>query len=132
MLFALKPNIIKKAKEWLEVSLNNSRLIRLFPTVETGFLRVVTNPRIFETPSPLPEASTFLELICSSPLVDICPWTNIARDLWLNICKEMILTGNDCNDAMLAAIAIDRGYRMVTFDKGFKRFKELQLLLLKD
>ena len=121
-----------KAKSWLEGSLNNSQSIRLFPTVETGFLRVVTHPRIFDSPSPFEEASEFLKVLCSSTFVDVCQWTVSARNLWFNLCDDLALSGNDCNDAMLAAIAIDRGLRLVTFDKGFERFEKLQLLLLKD
>ena len=62
----------------------------------------------------------------------MCPWTASARDLWIKLCQELKLSGNDCNDAMLAAVAMDRGLRIVTFDRGFERFKKLQWLLLKD
>lgn len=31
---------------------------------------------------------------------------------------------------MLAAAALDRGLRMVTFDKGFRRFPNLKVVLL--
>ena len=132
LIYAFRPETRHhlKAKNWLEDALNNGRPLRLFPTVETGFLRVVTHPQIFKPPSPLQEACTFLEFLCSSPLVDVCPWTNSARNLWTKLCQDLNLEGNDCNDAMLAAIAMDRGYRVATFDKGFKRFKGLQLVLL--
>jgi predicted nucleic acid-binding protein len=42
------------------------------------------------------------------------------------------LRGNDCNDAMLAGLAIEKCLRLVTFDQCFKRFPGLRLLLLKD
>ena len=121
-----------RAKTWLEKSLNNSLSIRLFPTIETGFLRVVTHPKIFNMPSTLHEAREFLSDLCLLPQVDMCPWTASARDLWIKLCQELKLSGNDCNDAMLAAVAMDRGLRIVTFDRGFERFKKLQWLLLKD
>ena len=69
-----------------------------------------------------------LVLLCLSTFVDVCQWTVSARNLWFNLCDDLALSGNDCNDAMLAAIAIDRGLRLVTFDKGFERFGKLQLL----
>ncbi len=40
--------------------------------------------------------------------------------------------GNDCNDAMLAAVALEKGLRIVTSDKGFRRFPELKYELLAD
>lgn len=120
------------AKRWLEDSLNGGHPLRLFPTVEAGFLRVVTHPKIYSPPTPFNEAWEFLRLVCSSPVVEICPWTQSARERWGNLCASLGLTGNDCNDAMLAAAALDRGLRLVTFDKGFRRFPDLPLLILKD
>jgi uncharacterized protein len=118
------------AKQWLEDSLNGGNPIRLFPTVEAGFLRVVTHPKIFSPPTPFSEAWEFLSVVRSSPVVEICPWTPGARERWGDLCASLGLIGNDCNDAMLAATATDRGLRLVTFDKGFHRFPGLSLLLL--
>lgn len=118
------------AKTWLEDTLNHGTPLRLFPTVETGFLRVATHPKIFANPTPLDEAFLFLATLCSAPGVEIAPWTSAARLRWAKLCAEGNLIGNDCNDAMLAALAIERGLRLVTFDKGFRRFDGLSLLLL--
>ncbi|MBC2593853.1 PIN domain-containing protein [Ruficoccus amylovorans] len=118
------------ARQWLEDSLNAGRSIRLFPTVEAGFLRVVTHPKIFSPASPLEEASAFLRVLCSCPTVEICPWTPSARERWCELCASPKMSGNDCNDAMLVAICLYRGLQLVTFDQGFRRFPGLQLLLL--
>ena len=118
------------AKDWLEDSLNSGRSIRLFPTVEVGFLRVVTNPRVFPSPTPFAEAWDFLRVLCSSPGVEVSAWTPEARLRWGSLCAELGLVGNDCNDAILAALAMEKGLRLVTFDKGFKRFPGLDLLLV--
>lgn len=120
----------RAAKQWLEHSLNAGHSLRLFPTVEGGFLRIVTHPGIFTPPTPLQEAWEFLHILCSSPGVEICPWTPSARERWGELCRELGLSGNDCNDAMLASTALDRGLRLVTFDRGFRRFAKLRLLLL--
>lgn len=122
----------KMAKHWLETTLNDGRGIRLFPTVEMGFLRIVTHPGIFDPPSDSEEAWEFLEILCSSPLVEICIWTAGARQQWRRLSSGMGLTGNDFNDAMLAAVALHRRLRLVTFDAGFQRFPGLTCLLLKD
>lgn len=118
------------AKAYLESCLNLGRPVRLFPTVEAGFLRVTTNPKIFSPPSPFPEARGFLKALCSSPHVEICHWEPEMRDRWTTLCGDLKLSGNDCNDAMLAAIALEKNLRLVTFDKGFKRFPNLRLKLL--
>lgn len=118
------------ARQWLESALNNGGPIRLVPTVEAGFLRVVTHARIFNPPSSLSESSGFLRVLCLAPNVEISLWTPACRERWLNLCAGHSLSGNDCNDAMLAAVALEKGLRMVTFDKGFRRFPDLKLELL--
>lgn len=120
------------AKEWLEDALNHGHPLRLFPTVEAGFLRVVTHPKIYETPSPLAEAVNFLQTLCSATCVEIVPWTPAGRERWVSLCGELGVCGNDGNDAMLAAVGLERGLRLVTFDRGFKRFPRLRLLILAD
>ncbi len=122
----------KSAKTWLEDALNSGVPLCLFPTVEAGFLRLVTNGKIFSSPTPFEVAWSFLEMLCAAPNVDTVIWTSAARNRWAELCRKLSLSGNDCNDAMLAAVALEKGYRLVTFDRGFKRFPYLPLLLLQD
>lgn len=132
LIYALRPDTKyhRAAKEWLEESLNAGRPIRLFPTVEAGYLRVVTNPKIFSPPTPFAEATEFLRVLCACPSVEICQWKPSARERWSHLCQKLEIHGDDCNHAMLAAIALDRGLRIVTFDPRFKRFPGLPILLL--
>lgn len=119
-----------RAKEWLEATLETSRSVRLFPTVEAGFLRIVTNSRIFSPPSSKEEASAFLSTLGNHSCVETVLWTSSIREYWFKLCLDLNLSANDCNDAMLAALALEKGLRLVTFDKGFERFPGLELLLL--
>lgn len=121
----------RRAKEWLEDTLETGRPVRLFPTVEVGFLRIVTNRRIFDPPSSMAEASSFLRALGDCSSVEIVHWTPAIRERWLNLCLKLGLVGNDCNDAMLAAVALEKGLRLVSFDQGFERFPGLELLLLR-
>lgn len=73
--------------------------------VEVAFLRIVTHPGIFRTPSSLTQALT-----------------QQVRLRWRHWCRELDLRGNDVNDAFLAACAAESGCRLVTRDNGFKRF----------
>lgn len=120
------------SKTWLEGALNHGRAIRIFPTVEAGFLRITTHPKIFNPPSKMTEASAFLNALSQAPTVEVVQWTPGCRACWLGLCAELKLSGNDCNDAMLAAVALEKGLRMVTFDKGFKCFPNLRLQLLEN
>ncbi len=134
LIYALRPDAPHhaRAKQWLEDAVNSGQAIRLFPTVEVGFLRIATHAKIFSPPTPFDEAVEFLRVLCSAPNVEICPWTTAARDRWIELCQHYSISGNDCNDAMLAAVCLERGMRLVTFDKGFNRFSKLQLLLLEE
>lgn len=76
------------------------------------------------------EASEFLRVLGGAPNVEIVPWTPSCRDRWLTLCIELSLSGNDCNDALLAAVALDKGLRIVTFDHGFQPYPNLRLELL--
>lgn len=118
------------AKQWLEDALSDHRPLRLFPTVDAGFLRIVTHPKLFDPPSSMAEASCFLRLLWESPSIETIPWTANSRERWLSLCEDLSLCGNDCNDALLAALALDRALRVITFDRGFRRFPNLKLELL--
>lgn len=118
------------AKEWLESVASGAGRLLLFPVVEAGFLRIVTHPGIFSPPSPPEEAREFLRVLCASPHVDLCPWTVPAREQWFTLAAGLGLRGNDLNDAMLAAAALDRRLRLVTFDQGFRRFPGLAVRIL--
>lgn len=134
LINAFRPETLhhEKARAWLTDALNDGSPVRLFPTVETGFLRIVTNSRIFEPPSLFSEASGFLQTLAACPSVEIVQWSKACRDRWLALCADLNLCGNDCNEAMLASVALEKNLRMVTFDQGFRRFPNLELLLLKD
>lgn len=132
LIYCFRPEMEQhaRAKAWLEESLNSNRAVRLFPTVEAGFVRLMTRKNLFKPPSILAEVREFLTALSSAPSVEVVSWNTAARDRWLQLCEELDLTGNDCNDAMLAALALEKGLRVVTFDKGFRRFPNLQLRLL--
>ena len=58
-----------RLKSWLEDALSRGSTVSFPPLVEVAFLRIVTHPSIFRTPSPLEEAIGFLDGIqVSGPL----------------------------------------------------------------
>ncbi len=46
--------------EWLELIVNGNAAYGYSELVLSGFLRVVTHPRVFEMPTPLPNAMRFV------------------------------------------------------------------------
>ncbi len=115
----------KALKRWLEEVLSQGLLVTFPPLVEVAFLRIVTHPRIFATPSPLAEAVEFLRAIQESGQFRETPWTERTRARWWRWCRDLALRGNDVNDAFLAATAAESRCRLITRDGGFSRFPGL-------
>lgn len=112
-------------KSWLEKTLNEGLEVTFPALVEVAFLRIVTHPRIFETPSPLEEAVEFLQAIHESGQFRETQWTLRMRGRWWQWCRELELEGNDVNDAYLAATAAESRCRLCSRDGGFSRFHGL-------
>jgi toxin-antitoxin system PIN domain toxin len=112
-------------KSWLEETLALGGQITFPPLVEVAFLRIVTHPRIFRVPTPFQEAVEFLRAIQESGAFRETPWTSGMRSQWWRWCQSLSLSGNDVNDAYLAASAAGAGCRLVSLDGGFKRFPGL-------
>ncbi len=98
-------------------------------SVISGFLRLVTNVRIFPMPTSSVRAVDFIDwLLDAAPaklLEEVSEWT-VLRSLMLN----NKLAANQVPDAHLAAIAISLSEPFVTFDKGFRRLLPRSLLVL--
>lgn len=109
-------------KAWLEETLNKGLPVTFPELVEVAFLRIVTHPKIFRTPSVLGEAVAFLEAIQGSGSFREVSLNQQIRLRWRDWCSELGLRGNDVNDAFLAATAAVTGCRLVSRDGGFSRF----------
>jgi toxin-antitoxin system PIN domain toxin len=109
-------------RDWLVDEVNSERPFALADLAVAGFLRVVTNPRIFATPTPLREAIRFLDGLFEQPT---CVPIAAGPRHW-EIVRQVIVDadarGNLVPDAHLAAIAIEHGATVATRDRGFARF----------
>lgn len=112
---------------WLEALINGDEAYGYCELVLSGFVRVVTHPRVFARPSPVSKALAFAEQLREqSNAVAVAPgprhW-NIFRDL----CTAGAARGNLVADAYLAAIAIESGCEWITTDRDFTRFQGLRM-----
>lgn len=118
------------AKAWLQSAAVGDEPLGLTDLVLSGFVRVVTHPKVFTTPTPISTALDFAEYVRSSPrTVRVEPgdrhWS-IFRDL----CRGGNAKGNLVPDAFLAALAIECGATWVTTDRGYARFPGLRWRIL--
>jgi len=96
-----------------------------------AFVRVVTHPRIYRTPTPPETAMRFVDEVRVRPnAVSVMPGAR-HWGIWADLCRRPGIVGNLVPDAYLAALAIEANAEWVTSDRDFVRFEpdlELQLL----
>ena len=113
-------------RSWTENLINSDHAYALSDLVLSGFLRIVTHPRILNPPSSAKSAWSFVREIRDRPnCVGIQPgprhWEIFAR-----LCRESRSKGNRIPDAYLAALAIESGCEWITTDRDFSRFRGLR------
>ena len=113
-------------RSWLERLIHGQGTFGVPSIVLSGFLRIVTHPRIFTEPATLHQALAFTEVIRSrASFVEVSPgprhWS-----IFTSLCEAADARGNRVPDAYLAALAIESGSEWVTLDRGFARFPDLR------
>lgn len=112
----------QRALDWLEETIanNSGRPLVILPMVASGFLRLVTHPKVFLAPTPIDEALKFLRAVLNSQGVVMLllgnEWSKFER-----LCTFHSLTGNAIPDAWIAAAASCNRLHLVTFDKDFRK-----------
>jgi toxin-antitoxin system PIN domain toxin len=112
-------------KQWLEDLINGDQAYGVSELVLSGFLRVVTHPRVFDPPSHLADAMAFAQLLRGQPnAVTVAPGVR-HWNIFASLCLTAGVKGNLVPDAYLAALAIESGSDWVTTDRDYSRFPGL-------
>jgi toxin-antitoxin system PIN domain toxin len=120
-----------EVRSWLEQAVNGAEVVGLSDAVASGFVRVVTHPRIFATPTPLEQALAQLEsLWAAGGVVRISPGRSFPN-VFTRLCRAVDARGNLVADAAHAATAIEAGATWVSLDHDFSRFPGLAWTLPK-
>ena len=110
----------------LEETINNDEPFGVSDLVLSGFLRIVTNPRVFSPPTPIQDAVGFVRSLRSAPnFLAINPGAR-HWDIFLQLCLRVGAKGNLVPDAYLAAIAIEAGADWLSSDRDYSRFPGLR------
>ena len=120
------------AAQWLGSvfdSEESSEQLVLLSTVVTGFLRIVTHPRVFVEPTPVVHAWKFLDALLSRQSVQVLE-TVTSWDLFREITVDRDLAGNAIPDAWIASQVRHQHLRLATFDRGFKKLLRPSMLRL--
>ncbi len=119
-----------RARQWLEQALSSGREITLLPMVVTGFLRIVTHPKIFVQPTSIKAAIAHVDALCAMPQVHVAN-DALAWQALKGLCLTHELTDNALPDAWIAACVMHLNEHLITFDRSFRRLlKGPQLTVL--
>jgi hypothetical protein len=94
--------------------------------VLSGFLRVVTHPRVFSPPTPIARALEFAGAVREQPNAVVVAPGKRHWEIFARVCAEAGVTGNLVPDAYLAALAIESGSEWITTDRDYARFPDLR------
>jgi len=115
-----------ECRSWLEKVINGDESFGLSELVMSGFVRVVTHPKVFNKPSSVADALEFCEQLRGRPnRVPVAPGPR-HWDIFRALCVAAGAKGNLVPDAYFAALAIESGCEWVTTDRDFSRFKALR------
>jgi uncharacterized protein len=116
-----------ETSDWMEQAMmNEPGGIAVTDLVLSGFLRIVTHPKIFKEPTPLNVALEFVEDFRSRDEVQILA---PGRNHWMHfigLCRKADARGNLIPDAYHAALAVETGCEWISMDRGFARYPGLR------
>jgi toxin-antitoxin system PIN domain toxin len=113
-------------RAWLQALIASDNAFALADLVLSGFLRVVTHPRVFAPPTPLDNALEFVKALRAQPNCVIVAPGDRHWPIFTRLCREVDARGNLVPDAYLAALAIESGCELVSTDRDFSRFPDLR------
>ena len=115
-----------RAVHWIDGLLSGDEPVGLPWAVSLGFVRIVTNARVFSSPLPVETALAIVDgWYARRVVVPLDPAAGHWR-LVRSLLTEAGTAGNLTTDAHLAALCIERGATLHTADADFGRFRGLR------
>ena len=128
LLYAYHPRSDRHeaGRRWLERALAGPELVRFAWVTLWAFLRISTNPRVFERPLSATEASAAVSSWLAQPAAGILDPGERHWEILSGLLADGQATGSLVMDAALAALAIEHGATLCTTDRDFVRFPRLK------
>jgi toxin-antitoxin system PIN domain toxin len=112
-------------RQWLTSLINSDQTYGIAELALSGFIRVVTHPRVFDPPTLLATALTFAHEVRNQPNCVIIRPGPRHWSIFTRLCIEADVKGNLVPDAYFAALAIESGSTWMTTDRDYSRFPQL-------
>ncbi|MGI8820746.1 MAG: type II toxin-antitoxin system VapC family toxin [Chthoniobacterales bacterium] len=113
-------------RRWLEELLTSGESFAVSELVLSGFLRLVTDGRIFRPATPRPIALAFAQTVRNHPRCVVLRPMEQHWEIFVRLCETTAATGKLVADAYQAALAIEHRCEWVTNDRDFARFPGLR------
>lgn len=128
LVYARREDAVHHAvcRKWLETVINGDEAYGVSELVLSGFIRVVTHPRVFTRPTAMADALAFADQVREQANCILVAPGPRHWEIFTRLCSESGVKGNLVPDAYLAALAIESGCEWVTTDRDFGRFKNLR------
>ena len=92
------------------------------------FVRVVTHPRVFHSPTPSAEAWRAVESLLDSPSRLQLAEEEGHREILTELLRTSVPEGNTLHDAHIAALLIEHGvHEIITAEEAVRRFPRLKM-----
>lgn len=116
------------AKRWIEAALSGNEAVGFAWIVLLAFVRLSTLPILFQMPLGVgPALDVVDDWLAAGPAVVVHPTARHAAVL-RSLLVESGTAGNLVTDAHLAALCIEHGASICTYDRDFSRFSGLKVL----
>ena len=115
-----------RAQQWLEDQLSGTETFAFAWAVLLAFLRLSTNPRVFEAPLRPAEALDLIDGWLAHPTCTVVQPTERHAALLRELLEPLGAAGNLTSDGDLAALAIEHGAELCSADADFSRFARLR------
>jgi toxin-antitoxin system PIN domain toxin len=112
----------REAKEWVDGALSGDEPVGFAWVVLLAFVRLATLPAAFPIPLSVDVACDLVGDWLAAPASTVVHPTPRHAGLLGDLLKDSGTAGNLVTDAHVAALAIEHGARLCTFDRDFARF----------
>lgn len=113
-------------RAWWENLVNGPAPFAVADICLTGFVRVVTHPRVLAKPLALDLAISLMDAVVRHPGCQVVASTTRTWDVFTELCRDGGARGNTVPDAWIAALTMTAGAELATADRGFGRWPGLR------
>jgi toxin-antitoxin system PIN domain toxin len=118
----------ERCRTWIETEFSSGSAVRIPWATIVAFLRISTNPRVFEHPLTIGEAEATVSSWLALPTISTIDPGERYWEVLRDLIHRAQVSGPLVTDAALAALAIEHGATLCTTDRDFARFPELRTL----